>query len=488
MRKAFNKKKTALRVAGIFKVMLMGDQSYKRNSEMLDSIENQLREAEAKHSDIERAHKETLIQIRNFTISGNCDDEYIENLQSKARELEKKVALETVRCEELQLELSAAMKSKLSHHQTMQFSNPPPTSTNASVKWAPAVNEDQNLEVESIMAKIEQDNRVLAELEEPRTSGITLDSNSHFTSMGTTDYKTFSKNATSSALTEINVTTNTNTTNGLSTGNGLLSMNPMNIPSNLSSNIYQTSNTSTYPGTSCADKVLIGPVGINMSSHSPSVYSLKHIPSLSQRGTIQLYNLQSTTMPMMSLHCAHPASSSSYSLGLSGISVTSSYMHPNISSVVDTSAILGNSLSSTVAPTGSASYGITGVIPGLNNTYSPPFLESGAPLLPYSSTIRSSKPKLLDEVDFSVIRYGNRSSPCSPIPALSNWGFDDYIENMNSNLMHSQRGIGLGSTIDIETHGNILNGSSEPQVDMLDIPGKGRCCVFISRFPYDPPE
>lgn len=30
-----------------------------------------------------------------------------------------------------------------------------------------------------------------------------------------------------------------------------------------------------------------------------------------------------------------------------------------------------------------------------------------------------------------------------------------------------------------------LNGVSEPQVDMLDIPGKGRCCVFIARFPYD---
>ena len=33
-----------------------------------------------------------------------------------------------------------------------------------------------------------------------------------------------------------------------------------------------------------------------------------------------------------------------------------------------------------------------------------------------------------------------------------------------------------------------LNGTGEPQVDMLDIPGKGRCCVFIARFSYDPPE
>lgn len=45
------------------------------------------------------------------------------------------------------------------------------------------------------------------------------------------------------------------------------------------------------------------------------------------------------------------------------------------------------------------------------------------------------------------------------------------------------------STIPVRnTH--YMNGgaSSEPQVDMLDIPGKGRCCVYIARFSYDPPE
>lgn len=35
-----------------------------------------------------------------------------------------------------------------------------------------------------------------------------------------------------------------------------------------------------------------------------------------------------------------------------------------------------------------------------------------------------------------------------------------------------------------------MNGGAptEPQVDMLDIPGKGRCCVYIARFSYEPPE
>ena len=40
----------------------------------------------------------------------------------------------------------------------------------------------------------------------------------------------------------------------------------------------------------------------------------------------------------------------------------------------------------------------------------------------------------------------------------------------------------------IFSSGLALNGTGEPQVDMLDIPGKGRCCVFIARFSYDPPE
>lgn len=37
---------------------------------------------------------------------------------------------------------------------------------------------------------------------------------------------------------------------------------------------------------------------------------------------------------------------------------------------------------------------------------------------------------------------------------------------------------------------HFMNGGAptEGQVDMLDIPGKGRCCVYIARFSYDPPE
>jgi hypothetical protein len=56
------------------------------------------------------------------------------------------------------------------------------------------------------------------------------------------------------------------------------------------------------------------------------------------------------------------------------------------------------------------------------------------------------------------------------------------IEKSNcktKNFLHFSKG---------RTHGLTLNGNGEPQVDMLDIPGKGRCCVFMARFSYDPPE
>lgn len=35
---------------------------------------------------------------------------------------------------------------------------------------------------------------------------------------------------------------------------------------------------------------------------------------------------------------------------------------------------------------------------------------------------------------------------------------------------------------------NGCNDMTIGQVDMLDLPGKGRCSVYIARFTYDPPE
>ncbi|EDW25043.1 GL24475 [Drosophila persimilis] len=134
---------------------------------MLDSLSLQLRDSEMRRTEIERAHQETLAQIRNLSGSARPDAEAVENLQSRARELEKKVSLENVHCEELQIELTAALKAKAarsgqSSHMgsgaTGSGGGPIPTSASSStVTWAPTIShQDQGSEIDIIMAKIEQ--------------------------------------------------------------------------------------------------------------------------------------------------------------------------------------------------------------------------------------------------------------------------------------------------------------------------------------------
>lgn len=62
--------------------------------------------------------------------------------------------METVRCEELQLELSSAMRAR---------------GTSTTATWTTSVAQPAS-EIERIMAKIEQDNRILAELEHSRST------------------------------------------------------------------------------------------------------------------------------------------------------------------------------------------------------------------------------------------------------------------------------------------------------------------------------
>lgn len=63
-------------------------------------------------------------------------------------------ALETVRCEELQLELSTMLRAR---------------GTTTSATWSTQSTQPAS-EIERIMAKIEQDNRILAELEHTRST------------------------------------------------------------------------------------------------------------------------------------------------------------------------------------------------------------------------------------------------------------------------------------------------------------------------------
>lgn len=114
-------------------------------------LDIELRQAETRKQEYERQHLEAVNALR---VSSGTD---IDAKQSRVRELEKKIALETVRVEELQLELASKNKSSVGN--------------SANQQWG-----SKGTEIERIMAKIEQDNRILAELDHSRstTSGISV--------------------------------------------------------------------------------------------------------------------------------------------------------------------------------------------------------------------------------------------------------------------------------------------------------------------------
>ncbi|XP_051862419.1 uncharacterized protein LOC117573526 isoform X14 [Drosophila albomicans] len=560
---------------------------------MLDALSLQLRDAEMRRTEIERAHQETLAQIRNLSGSARPDTEAVENLQSRARELEKKVALENVHCEELQIELTAALKAKAARSSapsnnmcpsSMSNSAPfgagmpasiPTSASSSTVTWAPTIShQDQGSEIDIIMAKIEQDNRVLAELEQPRTSASASMSAlppSSMMSAGNSEFRTISKSeleeelnrykravlggasgggvsALSSgysslpqslASTLANGATS-NSLSGTSVGSaaaaaaaaggamdgggggggrggghtsisGLVPNSISGISSSLSSHAIQSLQSAAYGvGQTSVEKLLSGTSGITGIPPLPvNIHTMKAMPTaLSQRGTIQLYNLQSTTMPLLSLnaHNMPPGGSTSYSaLGLSAGSgvggvgvggVGSSLTHPTMSNInmLDTSALLGLGPAGGGITGATSLYGLSaGAAGGLGSSYGgPPFMDAASSAsYPFTSAAlrQASKMKMLDEIDIPLARYGNRSSPCSPIPVgpHGGWGLDEFTDGLGTSIMHNRSGLALGA-LDLDTRNHAMNGATEPQVDMLDIPGKGRCCVFIARFPYDPPE
>ena len=113
--------------------------------------------------------------------------------QTRVRELEKKLALETVRCEELQLELTSLQKNRINQQQQQQqqqFQHQSSlpygmtttgigvgmnigTSYNSGMGVGSAVDwgsSNKHCDIDKIVAKIEQDNRMLADLEHNRPS------------------------------------------------------------------------------------------------------------------------------------------------------------------------------------------------------------------------------------------------------------------------------------------------------------------------------
>lgn len=170
-------------------------------------------------------------------------------------------------------------------------------------------------------------------------------------------------------------------------------------------------------------------------------------------------------MPLLSLNSQNlpPGGSTSYSAlglsgagagGLGGVGVGSSLTHPTMSNInmLDTSALLG------LGPAGGGITGATSLYGlsagaaggGLGSSYGPPFMDAASSAsYPFTSAAlwQASKMKMLDEIDIPLARYGNRSSPCSPIPALphGSWGLDEFTDGLGVSMMHNRSGLALGA-------------------------------------------
>ncbi|XP_046474092.1 uncharacterized protein Rbp isoform X3 [Neodiprion pinetum] len=138
---------------------------------VLETILEQMREAEARRAELERQHAETQAQLRDKLAGRYPGPESVEALQSKIRELEKKTELQMVRHEELSLELTSLRRARSRGPVASNVTSTVPMST-----WPPA-----GSEIDRIIAKIEQDNslsktsasRILHELDHSRSNVTT---------------------------------------------------------------------------------------------------------------------------------------------------------------------------------------------------------------------------------------------------------------------------------------------------------------------------
>ncbi|XP_011297684.1 uncharacterized protein Rbp isoform X2 [Fopius arisanus] len=121
----------------------------------METILVQMRETEARRGELERQHAEAQNQLRDKIAGRYQGPESVEALQSKIRELEKKKELQIVKHEELSLELTDVRRARSRIPGSASH-----TSSITGTTWPPA-----GSEIDRIIAKIEQDSRILHELE-----------------------------------------------------------------------------------------------------------------------------------------------------------------------------------------------------------------------------------------------------------------------------------------------------------------------------------
>ncbi|KAJ0173196.1 hypothetical protein K1T71_011372 [Dendrolimus kikuchii] len=464
-----------------------------------DSLSRRLRDAERARADAERAHSDALAQLRSAQRSP-MDVHNVEQLQSRARELEKKAALEMVRCEELQLELSATLRAR---------------GTSTAATWSNPSAQPAS-EIERIMAKIEQDNRILAELEHTRSTTHGIQSSGSNQALGefhsptpsplphsytsTAGHVAICQSNTMPTLSSLHATGQFTAPSSNSVAYSMSAHNPVsyaNPVSAYSTNAYLT-NTHQVTFTNPVTAPLVNNIGQISSTLAGLQSNLQNITGnvsgMSLGGGLSGPGMTGTISGTGLTSCLNNVQTS-----LSGgLTSTLGGMQSTLTGG------LGNALSNlnTVTQLGGLNTSLTSAYGTGTGTYTNPLLSTGL------SNPMNIKLKPLDEIDLGIGRYattttgvGRVATPVTPHQPSWSLGLDsqfgtDRLGGLDSSFSHdrNQRTLSRimpnpGLDIDVRnTH--YMNGGPPPegQVDMLDIPGKGRCCVYIARFSYDPPE
>ncbi|XP_053617014.1 RIMS-binding protein 2 isoform X4 [Plodia interpunctella] len=465
-----------------------------------DTLSRRLREAERARADAERAHADALAQLRNAQRSP-LDAHNVEQLQSRARELEKKAALETVRCEELQLELSAAMRAR---------------GASSGGGWSSAPAQPAS-EIERIMAKIEQDNRILAELEHTRSTTHGMQSSGSNQALGefhspnpsplphsytsTTGHVAICQSNTMPTLSSLHAASQLSAPNSNSVGYSMSAHNPTSF-----SNPIPAYSTNTY---------LANPHQVTFTNPvtAPMVNNIGQISSTLAGLQSNLQNITGN-MSAMSLGSALTGPTLTGTIAGSGLTSCLNNVQTSLSGgLTSTLGGIQSSLTGLTNPLGNLTGGtqlsalntsLTGTnVYGTTGTYTNPLLSSGL-----GTNTMNIKLKPLDEIDLGLGRFGTTTTgtgrvatPVTPHQAGWNLGLDsqygpDRLGGIDTGFSHDRNQRALSrimpnSGLDMDVRNtHYMNGGAptEGQVDMLDIPGKGRCCVYIARFSYDPPE
>ncbi|KAH1018072.1 hypothetical protein HUJ05_005894 [Dendroctonus ponderosae] len=358
-------------------------------------------------------------------------------------------ALEIYRaqCEELQLELTSNSRTRVS-------SSVAGLSSYGSGPQHQSWSQSKGTEIEKIMAKIEQDNRILAELDHSRN-----------TTLGTL------------ASTGVTYVSNPASVGGYNSS-----------PYNSLGQHYST------------NKSLMGTTGMNSLGHHQIGLGAGSLGQQSVLGTLM--------QPISNMTGNVLGGTSLASSGLGTSMVPSNYATSSISNTTFTnplastnhSRVLGqsssynnpsfnNPISSTLGQYSTLNQ-YSNQLPIVTSSYSNAVTFSNPLSSQFNSlgaTQMSIKLKAMDEVDLGQRRAATPVTPHPP-PWCGTLGITDLRPRMLADGLDSDWSGGATVAGLPSGERSYLNGQQIPdgQVDMLDIPGKGRCSVYIARFSYDP--